>query len=240
MVNVRNNAASRQTRRKLIEAAGELFAEKGLHATQIREITDRAGVNVAAVNYHFGDKLQLFEVALEQAHSAAATAMAEVPSSGPPEDRLRAFIHAFVRQTLDPDRPAWHFVLIWRKRTEPTTALDELIEKSFRPTSEQLRRILRELLPDASDRALALTGISIVGQCAFHLENLNIIRRLYSDVLEDLDSDALADYLTDFSLAAIRGMRGSAARAARSRRAAASRPKAKRARKSSPTRSVRK
>ena len=51
---------SEETRQKLIESAGQIFAEVGYNAATVRQITDRAGANIASINYHFGDKLQLY------------------------------------------------------------------------------------------------------------------------------------------------------------------------------------
>ena len=56
------------TKVRLIEAAGEEFAGKGFDATRIRTICDRAGANMAAVNYHFGDKEQLYVETVLDAH----------------------------------------------------------------------------------------------------------------------------------------------------------------------------
>ena len=56
------------TKSKLLEAAGEEFAEKGFEGAKVRSICSRAGVNNAAVNYHFGDKEQLYVQAVLEAH----------------------------------------------------------------------------------------------------------------------------------------------------------------------------
>src|ERR1035438_4000819 len=58
--------AAASTREKLIEAAGQVFAERGYHATTVREIVKRSGANIAAVNYHFGGKLGLYTEVLQQ------------------------------------------------------------------------------------------------------------------------------------------------------------------------------
>ena len=47
------------TRQRVLEAAGEVFAERGFRAATVREICQRAKANLAAVNYHFGDKERL-------------------------------------------------------------------------------------------------------------------------------------------------------------------------------------
>ena len=56
------------TKARLLEAAGEEFAEKGFELARVRAICERAGANLAAVNYHFGDKEQLYVEALLEAH----------------------------------------------------------------------------------------------------------------------------------------------------------------------------
>ena len=51
---------ARETRDRILDAAQKLFSEKGLDATSVRDITAEAGCNVAAVNYHFGGKENLY------------------------------------------------------------------------------------------------------------------------------------------------------------------------------------
>ena len=60
-----------KTRQRLLEAAGEIFAEQGFRQTTVRDICARAGANVAAVNYHFGDKEKLYSEVLRFAHGCA-------------------------------------------------------------------------------------------------------------------------------------------------------------------------
>jgi AcrR family transcriptional regulator len=56
-----------ETRQRLLEAAGAVFAERGFRATTVREICHRARANLAAVNYHFGDKERLYGAVLQYA-----------------------------------------------------------------------------------------------------------------------------------------------------------------------------
>jgi AcrR family transcriptional regulator len=67
----RRPATSDPTRDKLLDVAGRIFADRGYRAATIREICVAAGANVAAVNYHFGDKLGLYTEAVQQSMRAA-------------------------------------------------------------------------------------------------------------------------------------------------------------------------
>src|SRR5262245_16335507 len=63
----RTMASSEETRQRLLEAAGKVFAEQGKDAP-VRTILQKAGVkNIAAINYYFGDKDQLYEEVLRYA-----------------------------------------------------------------------------------------------------------------------------------------------------------------------------
>ena len=72
------------TRDKILNAAGEVFAEQGFEGATVRAITERAGVNLAAVNYHFRDKAELYTRVVLDACSARAAwrdVIAEAPES---------------------------------------------------------------------------------------------------------------------------------------------------------------
>src|ERR1700747_1172200 len=127
-------ASEEKTRDKILSAAGEVFAEHGFEGATIRAITERAGVNVAAVNYHFRDKAELYtKVVLEACSVQAALRDAMADAAGSPEDRLRSIVHHFVRYLLDPARPDWMRRLKAREMANPTPAPDELVEKNLRP-----------------------------------------------------------------------------------------------------------
>ena len=67
-----SEVSEENTRDKILNAAGEVFAEQGFEGATIRAITERAGVNVAAVNYHFRDKAELYTRVVVDACSARA------------------------------------------------------------------------------------------------------------------------------------------------------------------------
>src|SRR5215470_418761 len=58
------DATSADTKTRILDAAEALFTEHGFEATSLRQLTTAAGVNLAAVNYHFGSKEELFQAVL--------------------------------------------------------------------------------------------------------------------------------------------------------------------------------
>ncbi len=62
--------ADRETRDRLLRAGERLFAERGFKKVTVREICRAAGANVAAINYHFGDKLGLYREVMKTAIDA--------------------------------------------------------------------------------------------------------------------------------------------------------------------------
>src|SRR6266404_6573314 len=136
-----------ETRQRLLEAAGEVFAEHGFRDTTIREICERAKANNAAVHYHFGDKEELYAAVFSYARSCAVAQFDEQASLGTPaEERLRTFIRAVLTRFFDEGRPAWLGKLVAQEMIDPTKALDSLINEQIRPNSERLKAIVRELI----------------------------------------------------------------------------------------------
>src|SRR5450631_2909703 len=90
----RRPATSDPTRDKLLDVAGRIFADRGYRSATIREISIAAGANIAAVNYHFGDKLGLYTEAVQQSMRAAEieALKSALDLQAPPQDILRAVI----------------------------------------------------------------------------------------------------------------------------------------------------
>ena len=190
------------TRDKLIEAAGEIFAEKGLHGARIRDITDRAGANIAAVNYHFHDKLELYAVVLQHAHETVFVASSTELTADTPEGRVRQLLTALITSALDPDRPKWHTMLLGRELLRPSPAMDRL-DESIREISARLRKAVEEIRPDLPGEDAMLAACSIVAQCIFHVHHRHVMHRLFPELAEPT-VDKLAGYVVEFSLAALR------------------------------------
>lgn len=200
------------TRERLLQAAGEVFARRGFKAATIREIAGIAQANVAAVNYHFGDKQGLYSAVLKHTLSSAIQKYPPELGTNPdstPEERLHAFIRSFLMRILDEGLPAWHGKLMAREIAEPTAALNELTDKLIRPLYEYLTEIVRKLLGDNPDEeTVRVCSICIMGQCLYYRHGRPVILRLGSPEMERIDIRRLAGLLTQFSLGAIRSFSG--------------------------------
>ncbi len=193
----------------MLEAAGREFAEKGFECARVRGICDRACANVAAVNYHFGDKEKLYVAAVLEAHRCGFEFTTEheaiTGAGGMPEDRLRAFIRHFLSRVLAVHEPDdWRHLLIAREMLHPTEASDILIREAIRPRFEQLLGILREFCPEADERRLWALAFSVIGQCLHYKMARPMAKRLIGDEgIEALDLDYLSGHITTFCLAAL-------------------------------------
>lgn len=198
-----------ETRQRLLNAAGEIFAEHGFRAATIRDICDHANANIAAVNYHFGGKEGLYAAVLRYAYECSKGLYPPnlgLPPDTPPEQRLATFVRLWMLHIFDEGRPAWHGKLLSREMIEPTAALDNLINEHIRPRSQVLTAIIRDLLPpSASFDDVAHCVMSIIGQCIFYHHCRPVISRLYgAQQYTRPDIERLASHITHFSLAALK------------------------------------
>lgn len=215
--------SSPDTRARLIDAAGEEFAEHGFAKATVRDICARAGANIAAVNYHFRDKETLYLETLRHAHRYS---IEHYPHHGgltpdaDAKDKLRAFVRAFLAKMLDTQRPKWHGRVISREMTEPTPALTLLIEEGVRPQFAALSAIVRELAPSIKGDELEACAASVIGQ-ALHYHHCNsMIKRLYTERKDGFpfDLEFLTEHITRFSLAAFEGLESRARERSKNRR----------------------
>jgi AcrR family transcriptional regulator len=202
-----------ETRRQLLEAAGEVFAEVGFRDATVREICRRAGANIAAINYHFGDKENLYTDVLRYSHAKALEKyppLLGVAPDAPPEKKLRAFVHSLLLRIFDKGPTAWHGKLMLREMIEPTGALDSLVEERIRPMAGQLWSIVSEIIDlPMNDERVRLCGFSIVSQCTFYKHCQPVVSRLLPKHLpqDAAGIDRLADHITKFSLAAMKSLK---------------------------------
>ena len=199
------------TREKLLEIAGPIFADRGYQATTIREICAGAGANVAAINYHFGDKLGLYTEVLQQSVRAAQLLAVKnaFDQNTPPEDILRALIRARLRSINGKDLPDWHSRLLAHEFAQPTPALRQLVDEVTRPICKRLLELIGGMIGfPPNDDNTRLCAISVVGQVFAYVLPGPLLREIWPELkMTPEQMERIADHIADFSLSYLQDFR---------------------------------
>lgn len=194
---------------RLIEAAGEIFGEKGFRSATVREITTRAGANVAAINYYFRDKQELYAATLRHAVQASLQCnAATIDESLTPEEQLHQFIITKLTHWLDPRRPKWHGQLMAHEMSAPTESLDLVVSELISPRLSAFRRIVSGIAGPLPEKKLTLLLLSVMSQCAYYRQSAPMIDRLFPKLMRGPQIiPEIAEHITAFSIAGIRACR---------------------------------
>jgi len=200
-----------ETRRRLVEAARALFVEHGFDKVTVRDIARGARANLAAVSYHFRDKLGLYmEIVREglAAMRAFNQEMAVALPHAPPEERLRHYVHSYLPRVIHADRSAWMYQLKRHEMANPTPAAPTIAEESIIPRVLYLAGIIRELLgPGATESRTRRCVVSIQAQCLFYAPD-PFKKAAFGEWQPRTDAEirATAEHIVGFSLAGIRAV----------------------------------
>ena len=200
------------TKSKILEAAGPIFAARGFRGATVREICDEAGVNVASINYHFGDKSRLYLETVRFARNFRAEQF-PFPSLDrqiEPRRRLEGFITTLLRRLVSQDTTSWHVRLLTREMMHPTEACREVVEQYFNPMFERLLEIVDLIvgrrLPEYRRQQI---GFSVIGQCLFYRFAGGLAESFFDaeQHRDQFNTDALAKHITSFCFAALQNIK---------------------------------
>lgn len=199
------------TRSKLLDAAGEVFAQSGFQAATVREICARAGVNIALVNYHFGDKLELYTEVLRYSVGASSDGIIRqaIASTAPPREAFRELIHAMLQRVCRADRPGWQFRLMVHEFAKPTPAMATVIDETMRPVYDRFRQLIGVMLNlSVDDDQVRLATHSVIAQVVHYVHARHVVSRVWPDLELTPERIAqIAQHIADFSLAGLNGIR---------------------------------
>jgi len=204
------------TRGQLLKSACKVFAEKGYREATIAEICEKAGANIAAVNYYFRDKETLYAEAWRLAFQRSLEAYPPdggIPASASAEERLRGRIISLVQRIINPENH--EFEIVRKELANPTGLLEEVMRESIEPLAGSLSAIVRELLGDsAPELHVRLCQMSIMAQCLhpmmrrrFHKLFADPAARQNESLPPSSGIQAIAEHVIQFSLAGIKEIR---------------------------------
>jgi AcrR family transcriptional regulator len=158
--------AGLRTRARLLDAALDLIAERGDDGVTLRELTDAAEANVAAVSYHFGSLQSLCDAALEHALDRYLGAQHEALNTLGPEATLPELAAAFARPMMRAlaagGRELAVLRIVARAGIDPPQAWDRF-DARFAGIRAHVLRVLRANVPDVKDQELILRGRCVAG-----------------------------------------------------------------------------
>ena len=207
-----NIESNKHVQKRLLEAAEELFCENGFGATSVRDLTTRAGCNVAAVNYYFGSKDNLYEEVFrrqlititDKRIASIKNLMSRKEPAIVLEELLRVFADSFLEPLLDKSSGRRFIKLMTREIIDPHLPRSLFIEKMIVPTIGTMQQALVKVCPGLETKAINMCIFSLIGQ----LLHLIRLKEMF-DEDEQFGTlmfkfDQVIEHVVEFSAAGIR------------------------------------
>jgi AcrR family transcriptional regulator len=200
------------TRERLLDVAERLFAERGFGATSVRGITAEAGCNLAAVNYHFGGKDQLYEEVFrrrlgamrEHRLSSIRGTLAEAEGRISLEVLLRAFATAFLEPFMGADDGRLWRRLMSHEMSDAHLPPGMFLAEIISPVHEELAAALIPACPGLRADAARRCTFSLVGQMVHFMRVERYFEGAPLPPADRITMPELVDHVVRFSAAGIR------------------------------------
>jgi AcrR family transcriptional regulator len=195
-----------ETRRQLLEAAGQVFAEQGYANATGKEICARAGANAAAVNYHFDGKEGLYAAVLEEAHHriiSLETMSAAAHSTVDPRAKLKLFLERIAAEVCKRDAEAWELRVLSREIVSRSPMMANLVRNQIAPKAKLVRAVIAEIMRvEPTDPAVSRIAINLIGPFLLLLITDRSLQREIAPQLA-FEADALAHHMYTYALGGI-------------------------------------
>ncbi len=197
-----------ETKSRILNAAGPIFAEKGFAKATVREICRLADVNVASIKNYFEDKqgLYLQTVLFARQMRADRYPMNVGEKASEPETRLYEFVSSLLRRLMALNSAPWQVQLLVRELMKPTEACRTIVRDYFQPAFNglllEVDQLAQRLLSDAERLKI---GFSIIGQCLHYRFGSEVVSLMVPDAIKhEFTVEQLATHITHFTMAALR------------------------------------
>lgn len=202
-----------ETRNKILDAAEALFVEHGLDATSMRMITTKAGVNLAAVNYHFGSKSSLIQEVfqrrltdLNRARLAALDALEQQAGGAPlkPSKVVEGYFGPALVMACDTEHGGRTFMqLMGRTYTEPNAFVRQFLAEEYAEVLDRFLEALYRSLPGVSHEEILWRFHFMMGATSYAIAGTDALQ-LFAGTFDSADPSRLMPRLMSFLLGGLR------------------------------------
>jgi len=200
------------TRERLLDAAEDLFARRGYAGTSVRDIVGVAECNLAAVNYHFGGKRNLYrEVFRRRVGAMREERLAAVQETANDAEDLEATLRSFAVVFLAPlqegTRARRPLRLMLREIADPLLPRGFLYQELILPVNRALAAAVGRAAPELSEREIRLCVQSFLGQLLHTMHARRLAAVDTEDPDQTLSTAELVDHVVRFTVAGITRLR---------------------------------
>ena len=198
---------------RLLNAAEELFCEKGFEGTSIRDIAASAECNIASVNYYFGGKQQLYEQVWKrhlipmrdsrlQSIEKISFSLENKPTL---EDLIKSFAESFMGSIVETQKVSNLNKLMAREYINKHLPAEMFLQEVMMPTVTAMQKALVQAFPDLDEQKVPWVVFSLIGQ----LVHLGHVRAMFENGTDELtqqmfNSDEVINHIVKFTCAGIR------------------------------------
>lgn len=200
--------AALPTKERILGAAEELFARHGFEGASLRQLTAAAGVNLAAVNYHFGSKDRLIEEVfrrrLDQLNGRRMAALQKI--AGEPDTTIEQVLAAFIVPALELSHDgngSLFMRVLARAFAEHDDTLRKFLSDNYGHVMRQFTAEFTRLLPHLSKEELYWRVDLVTGALTHAMSGFGMIQRK-SDVTEHVHREQTAQHLIRFAAAGLK------------------------------------
>jgi AcrR family transcriptional regulator len=196
------------TKERILHAAEDLFAQHGFAGTSLRQVTSRADVNIAAVNYHFGSKENLvhevFKHRMDEMSEKRLASLSAAVEKDPAdmEAILLAFIQPALALTLDRHGASFVRVLA-RAYAEKNDGLRNFLSENYGQVLREFAKAIARCLPDLSKEELYWRMDFVAGALTYAMADFGLIKR-QPGVSEKSHCEKAAQHLIKFAQAGLK------------------------------------
>ena len=200
-----------EAQERLLNAAEELFARKGFDGTSIRELATGANCNIAAVNYYFGDKKELYEELFrrrlrEMRESRLDTIKTVMTGNKKPtlEKLFHAYSVDFLKPFADSHQSQRFMQLFFREMAESRLPKNMFLDELAAPSLTAMEEAIAVICPNVSKHDALMCVLSLTGQLVHIMQAKVLFEGAQGHSLASINIDESIDHIVKFSAAGIR------------------------------------